>query len=113
MAGDTAVAPLFAPPQEHPDTIRLADMRRNMARLLALVELTTRVLEARWRHPAGGELYLRKCAIDTGEPAICQACGRRIWFVPHLTGRITPYTEEGLNHFIHCSSPGRFRRTSS
>jgi hypothetical protein len=41
----------------------------------------------------------------------CKACHAKLYFVRHKkSGAITPYTANGLNHFIACPSAPAFRR---
>jgi uncharacterized protein with PIN domain len=39
----------------------------------------------------------------------CRACGTPLYFVQHESGRLAPYTAEGLNHFANCPQAERFR----
>jgi hypothetical protein len=32
----------------------------------------------------------------------CKACGKSIYFTRTRAGRIAPYTEEGISHFLDC-----------
>ncbi len=47
---------------------------------------------------------------QVGEPGRCRGCDKEILWVTHRNGRRTPYTRDGLNHFIDCPAAGRFRR---
>jgi hypothetical protein len=41
----------------------------------------------------------------------CKACGQMLYFVRHnVTGKAAPYTTDGINHFLQCSSAESFRR---
>jgi hypothetical protein len=40
----------------------------------------------------------------------CKACGERLFFVRHNTGKVAPYTIEGINHFVNCPQADRFKR---
>lgn len=42
----------------------------------------------------------------------CMACGEPLFFVQHASGKLTPYTRDGLNHFITCPQAERFRKGS-
>lgn len=44
-----------------------------------------------------------------GNPDFCKGCGKKIWWVKHLNGKNTPYTETALNHFIDCPKSNQFR----
>lgn len=37
------------------------------------------------------------------------SCGRAIWMVRHKSNALTPYTDEGVNHFIDCPDREKFR----
>jgi hypothetical protein len=44
----------------------------------------------------------------------CRACGETLFFVPHWkSGKYTPYTKDGLNHFVNCPHAKEFRRTDA
>jgi hypothetical protein len=45
-----------------------------------------------------------------GEPTHCKACNARIWFIRHRNGKMVPYTEQLLNHFIDCKYAVTFKR---
>jgi hypothetical protein len=40
----------------------------------------------------------------------CRACGVQLSFVRHRTGKLAPYTLDGVNHFINCPKGGQFRK---
>lgn len=40
----------------------------------------------------------------------CKACGVQLAFVRHRNGKLTPYTLEGLNHFLDCAKAEEFRK---
>jgi hypothetical protein len=40
----------------------------------------------------------------------CKACGIQLAMVKHNNGRLTPYTIDGVNHFINCSAAAQFRK---
>jgi hypothetical protein len=40
----------------------------------------------------------------------CKACGTQIALVMHANGKLTPYTIDGVNHFINCPLADAFRR---
>ena len=52
-------------------------------------------------------LRLLSLAGDSGH---CEGCGSQVFWVRHRNGRITPYTPQGLNHFINCPQAARFKR---
>jgi len=47
------------------------------------------------------------------DPKACRGCGMTIYFVRHKNGRATPYTADGVNHFINCSKASQFKRPPS
>lgn len=48
--------------------------------------------------------------VIAGSPARCRDCKTEIWFVPTKAGRVTPYTEEAISHFVDCPAASQFRR---
>jgi hypothetical protein len=44
-----------------------------------------------------------------GQPGECSGCHAPIVWVRHKNGKQTPYTLEGLNHFIDCPKRGQFK----
>jgi hypothetical protein len=40
----------------------------------------------------------------------CRACGVQLAIVRHRNGKPTPYTMEGVNHFIDCPHADQFRK---
>lgn len=42
----------------------------------------------------------------------CKACGAELYFVRHHTGKVAPYTIDGLNHFINCPQAQRFHKVA-
>lgn len=40
----------------------------------------------------------------------CSSCGAKLWLVMHANGKKTPYTADGLNHFVDCASRDAHRR---
>lgn len=40
----------------------------------------------------------------------CRLCQKPLVWVTHANGKITPYTPEGLNHFIDCQYADEFRK---
>ena len=53
---------------------------------------------------------LKHLLAQIGEPGHCRGCGHKILWVIHRNGKRTPYTEQGLNHFIDCPARDLFRR---
>lgn len=55
---------------------------------------------------------IRKLLIAVGEDGVCRGehCDAEIIWVVHANGRRTPYTAEGLNHFIDCPDRDGFRK---
>lgn len=45
-----------------------------------------------------------------GMPGRCSGCQRDIFWVRHRRGAVTPYTAEGVNHFVDCPMRDRFRK---
>lgn len=45
-----------------------------------------------------------------GRPGTCSGCHREIFWIAHRNGRVTPYTAQGLNHFIDCPAGDRFKK---
>jgi hypothetical protein len=40
----------------------------------------------------------------------CGSCGVQLWFVRHVdSGRLQPYTYQGINHFANCPYAAEFR----
>lgn len=50
-----------------------------------------------------------KFLIRIGHEAVCTGCLRKIYWVTHLNGKRTPYTDAGLNHFIDCPQRDHFK----
>lgn len=44
---------------------------------------------------------------------LCKGCHELLFFVRHRNGRLTPYTEAGLNHFIDCPYAKKFKRPTT
>ncbi len=44
-----------------------------------------------------------------GDPGECRACNRKLFWVTHRNGKKTPYTPEGLNHFVDCPAAKDFK----
>lgn len=43
--------------------------------------------------------------------SVCQACRTRIWFVKMTkSGKLNPFTAEGVSHFSDCAAAKEFRR---
>ena len=41
----------------------------------------------------------------------CKSCGADLAFVRHhKTGKLSPYTMDGVNHFVNCPAAEEFRR---
>lgn len=48
---------------------------------------------------------------NVGDPGVCRGCKAEIWWMVHrATGRITPYNQDGANHFIDCPDRESFRK---
>jgi len=47
--------------------------------------------------------------LRVGKLAHCKGCNASIYWVTHLNGKTTPYTEAGLNHFIDCPQREHFK----
>lgn len=46
-----------------------------------------------------------------GEPGFCRGCNSRVfWFRHKESGKLTPYTTSGLNHFIDCPKAKDFKK---
>lgn len=46
-----------------------------------------------------------------GRPDICTGphCGVSIWWLKSKNGAPTPFTREGLNHFVNCPDAAQFK----
>lgn len=44
-----------------------------------------------------------------GDESRCKKCNMTIYWVTHKNGKKTPYTSEGLNHFVDCPFAREFR----
>ena len=44
------------------------------------------------------------------ERTSCKGCGRTIWFVRLKSGKLAPYTVDGINHFADCPAAAQFKR---
>jgi len=53
---------------------------------------------------------VRRLLDQVGGKGRCKACNADIWWVKLKSGRMAPYTAEGLNHFADCPNADRFRR---
>lgn len=42
--------------------------------------------------------------------AKCQSCGRTIWWVRMKSGKLNPFTVDGVSHFADCDDAARHRR---
>lgn len=47
---------------------------------------------------------------NVGERKTCRGCGVSIYWVTHRNNARTPYTPEGLNHFVNCPNSEMFRK---
>ncbi len=36
------------------------------------------------------------------EAGQCRGCGTTVYWVRHKNGKLAPYTEDGVNHFMDC-----------
>jgi hypothetical protein len=44
----------------------------------------------------------------------CEKCGVQLWFVRHIdSGKLAPYTYQGINHFANCAYAAEFRKPVS
>lgn len=72
--------------------------------------------------PADGTLFLdfQPCLIavekalhdlvkHVGTRGVCRGCKADVWWIMHANGKATPYTAEGLNHFIDCPNAKDFK----
>lgn len=50
---------------------------------------------------------------QVGQRSQCMGCNAPIMWVTHRNGKKTPYTLEGLNHFIDCKQASMFRRSGT
>ena len=41
----------------------------------------------------------------------CRLCQQLLYFVRHPNGEPVPYTADGLNHYFHCPSTQRLRKS--
>jgi hypothetical protein len=46
---------------------------------------------------------------NIGDKGRCKGCGSPIYWVRHKNGRVGPYSENGLSHFIDCPKADQFR----
>ncbi len=45
-----------------------------------------------------------------GNPGRCRGCDAPIFWVRHKNGKIVPYSEAGVIHFVDCPEAQRFKR---
>ncbi len=59
------------------------------------------------------KVAVRMLLSHVGKKASCDGpnCGRTIYWVRHSNGKLVPYTEAGLNHFVDCVDRSRFQRS--
>jgi hypothetical protein len=50
-------------------------------------------------------------AFVRGNISPCCGCGEKVKWVEHASGKVAPYTLDGLNHFRNCPEAERFRKT--
>lgn len=44
----------------------------------------------------------------------CRGCRQTIYFVRHrVSGSLTPYTKEALNHFVNCPESKQFKKAAA
>jgi hypothetical protein len=60
--------------------------------------------------PSAEERLERLLCLAACEIRDCKACGTRLYFVMHNTGKKAPYTIDGVNHFSNCPGADSFRR---
>ena len=53
---------------------------------------------------------MKRLIDQIGRQATCDGCDRVIFWITHRNGKATPYTSQGLNHFIDCPARDRFKR---
>jgi hypothetical protein len=52
---------------------------------------------------------VRRLLDQVGDKGKCRGCDAEIWWVKLRSGKVGPYTAEGLNHFADCPKADRFR----
>lgn len=85
------------------DAERLTELSNTNERQLATIELQQATLE-RLRD----NMY--KLLKNIGDVGKCRGCKQHIIWVKHKNGKATPYTQDGLNHFIDCPNAKAFKR---
>lgn len=45
---------------------------------------------------------------NVGQLGTCRGCNAPVVWVRHANNKPTPYTTEGLNHFVNCPKAGEF-----
>jgi hypothetical protein len=45
-----------------------------------------------------------------GDPGRCRGCSAPLYWVRLKSGKVAPYGENGLNHFIDCPNAEEFKR---
>lgn len=62
------------------------------------------------KFPSPEERLARLLMLVAEEVRPCKACGVQLAFVRHNTGKLAPYTMDGLNHFVNCPEAESFRK---
>jgi hypothetical protein len=64
---------------------------------------------------AAQKVAVRMLLSHVGKKASCDGpdCGKTIYWIRHSNGKLVPYTEAGLNHFVDCVDRVRFQRARS
>lgn len=52
---------------------------------------------------------MKRLIDQIGRQATCDGCERVIYWITHRNGKATPYTSQGMNHFIDCPARDRFK----
>jgi hypothetical protein len=60
--------------------------------------------------PTLDERMRRLLELTAVETRKCKACGVMLFFVQHSSGKVAPYTADGLNHFVNCPQAERFKK---
>lgn len=49
---------------------------------------------------------------NVGQLGTCRGCNAPVVWVRHANNRPTPYTTEGLNHFVNCPERADFKKAN-
>lgn len=44
---------------------------------------------------------------------VCRGCGAQVYWIRHANGKLVPYTQFGLNHFVDCPNREDFRKAKT